>query len=581
MDDPTVSDRIVGYKPILAIVVFLLTNVAVMFPFNIRIPYKLAGRRRHIKLSTTVIAPPLGVLLLLASRAIDGTTLKRGILGADGIKPIDIMALFISLAYISISLDATGLIRFLAFFLLSKSKSGKRLYIYLYLLFFFAGVVVGNDPVVLSGTAFLAYMTRVAGIVPPTAWIFAQFSAANIASAVLVSSNPTNLVLTGAFQISFTTYTANVILPSLTSAILLLPYLLWTFGSSKNSSKHVARESSQPVDGSSHPSALIPLELYTNDLPPARTALVDKGGAIFGSVLLAVTLATLLATSAAAVNVQVWSITVPAALIMLLRDIWWDVWGQRPHEVQNGRKSPSEEPRPENERATSSAVDTGEPIELRRVEHEDNTQAHTSTGAQSQAQTTPDATSRRQRSHKRSPFQSLARIPQVLPTCHLVMTRLPFFAVLFAFCMFILVQSLGSAWIAVFATWWTAWADKTGIVGAVFGMYVLTVAGCNFMGTNIGATILLARVLQQWQVDAAPTNRTVKAAIYALALGSNYGAFSATFSASLAGLLWRNILNQKGIQVRQREFSWLNIGINVVAMLGGCGVLLAQLYIRY
>lgn len=41
-------------------------------------------------------------------------------------------------------------------------------------------MIVGNDPVVLSGTAFLAYMTRVAGIVPPTAWIFAQFSAANI-----------------------------------------------------------------------------------------------------------------------------------------------------------------------------------------------------------------------------------------------------------------------------------------------------------------------------------------------------------------------------------------------------------------
>lgn len=172
-----------------------------------RIPYRLAGRKRRVKLSTTLIAPPLGVILLLATRAIDGATLTRGILGADGIKPLDIMALFISLAvrakslspqnsdmnaviadavlhilkqYISISLDATGLMRFLAFLLLSKSNSGRRLYIYLYLLFFLAGVVVGNDPVILSGTAFLAYMTRVAGIIPPTAWIFAQFSVANI-----------------------------------------------------------------------------------------------------------------------------------------------------------------------------------------------------------------------------------------------------------------------------------------------------------------------------------------------------------------------------------------------------------------
>lgn len=142
-------------------------------------------------------APLAAVLLLIAAQVIDGSILKRGILGSDGIKPIDIMALFISLAvsrrthqaeapfltfsqYISISLDATGLLRFLAFFLVSKMRSGNKLYVGLYLLFFGFGAIVGNDPVILSGTAFLAYMTRVAGITPPTAWIFSQFSAANI-----------------------------------------------------------------------------------------------------------------------------------------------------------------------------------------------------------------------------------------------------------------------------------------------------------------------------------------------------------------------------------------------------------------
>lgn len=53
-------------------------------------------RRRHIRLNYITV-PLLAVLILLASGAIDGQVLKRGIVGADGVKPINIMALFISL----------------------------------------------------------------------------------------------------------------------------------------------------------------------------------------------------------------------------------------------------------------------------------------------------------------------------------------------------------------------------------------------------------------------------------------------------------------------------------------------------
>lgn len=56
-------------------------------------------------------------------------------------------------------------------------------------------------------------------------------------------------------------------------------------------------------------------------------------------------------------------------------------------------------------------------------------------------------------------------------------------------------------------------------------------------------------------------------------------AFSASFAASLAGLLWKSILNQKGIHVTQLQFAKLNIPLNLVAMVGGCSVLIGQLYI--
>ncbi len=77
----------------------------------------------------------------------------------------------------------------------------------------------------------------------PTAWIHTQFAVANVGSAILVclhlnsesslaydaqvTSNPTNLVLAGAFNIKFINYTANVIIPVVVTAIVMLPFLLF------------------------------------------------------------------------------------------------------------------------------------------------------------------------------------------------------------------------------------------------------------------------------------------------------------------------------------------------------------------
>jgi hypothetical protein len=53
-------------------------------------------RRQYVSVNF-LSGPMISVLLLLAVKAINGTVLKRGIIGADGVEPISIMALFISL----------------------------------------------------------------------------------------------------------------------------------------------------------------------------------------------------------------------------------------------------------------------------------------------------------------------------------------------------------------------------------------------------------------------------------------------------------------------------------------------------
>ena len=64
-----------------------------------------------------------------------------------------------------------------------------------------------------------------------------------------------------------------------------------------------------------------------------------------------------------------------------------------------------------------------------------------------------------------------------------------------------------------------------------------------------------------------------------MALGVNYGAFSTAFSASLAGLLWRDILARKHIHVKTHEFARVNFPIIAIAMAVGCIVLVGEIYI--
>ena len=80
--------------------------------------------------------------------------------------------------------------------------------------------------------------------------------------------------------------------------------------------------------------------------------------------------------------------------------------------------------------------------------------------------------------------------------------------------------------------------------------------------------------------DAIDTKQA-NAAIYTLAVASNYGAFSSTISASLAGLLWVGILKEKGIHVKRSKFFLLNVPLVGAAMIASCLVIIGEVYIIY
>jgi Na+/H+ antiporter NhaD/arsenite permease-like protein len=334
----------------------------------------------------SVTAPLIADLFLLAILAIGREEVKAGTLGDNGIFPIDIMIFFVSLAYIAISIDASGLIRYLALKVLQwGGKVGHRLFFYLYAFFFSLGVFIGNDPIILSGTAFLAYMTRVSNnIKHPRAWIFTQFSIANIASAVLVSSNPTNLVLAGAFNIKFIDYTANMVVPVVVTAVVLFPFLLYIIFANEGLIPVSIKMRELPAEATLKPAVNpnIPNargladeeeNVHTNDdkgqllsLVEIMNPFLDKGGAAFGALIMSATLITVLAINAASVQTtdgeqfQVFWVTLPAAFVMLCWDLAFG-WIHRKETREISRKGRDEVERARIERAGREEMTSAQP----------------------------------------------------------------------------------------------------------------------------------------------------------------------------------------------------------------------------
>ena len=329
-----------------------------------------------------VTAPLIADLFLLAIQAIGSKEVYSGTIGANNISPIDIMAFFLTLAYIAISIDASGLIRYLAFKVLQwGGEVGHRLFFYLYAFFFLLGSFIGNDPIILSGTAFLAYMTRVSSnIVHPRAWIHTQFAIANIVSAILVSSNPTNLVLAGAFKIRFIYYTANMVVPVVCTAIVLFPFLLYIVFADDTLIPYSIKmhelpeemRQRKPVnpnipnargtaeeqeDKNDEQGKLLSLEEIMNPF-------LDKFGAAVGGIIMAATLITLLAVNAANSDnreTHVFWVTLPAAFLMLCWDLGFGWWHR--HETREIARAGREEvelARLEREEARRLAEEEGE-----------------------------------------------------------------------------------------------------------------------------------------------------------------------------------------------------------------------------
>lgn len=277
-------------------------------------------------------------------------------------------------------------------------------------------------------------------------------------------------------------------------------------------------------------------------------------------------------------GIDVWMISLPFAVAKFIYDIAWDHYCPAPMMHRRRQKDP-EEKGEQNGDVTTNPLDHNDvhrqsSIPLPATEKVNSL-------PESQLSSINTFLSKSSVSGWRTQLDSTyAQLQAHFPTFFTALPRLPFALVPFAFSQFILIQALShQGWIEVFATWLLR-ATQGEMYRTIWLIGVLGVILCNISGTNIGATILLTEVVRA----AAPSlsASTIRAAAIALAVASNIGAVSFTFSASLAGLLWKGILDQKGVKgMSQLEFAKWNVLPLIVMTVAGLSIVCAEMAVLY
>lgn len=254
---------------------------------------------------------------------------------------------------------------------------------------------------------------------------------------VLVSSNPTNLVISSASKINFIYFSGWTILPALISSLVLYPLLMFRYFRATNPT-------------------LVPRLLETPDVYP-RGELKDVRGAIFKACLLASTLIALIVSSVLVKGLYVWWVTLPAAVIAFVRDI--------SHDIKHGR-APQEF---EEDLQDDTQNLNGNGVELKDLSRNHDTSRES--GVDEDVQTG---------NHQRVTLPSMTRkFARRLPTVYSVVTRLPWPLLPFAFSFFILVESLSSSgWITVWAGWMSDVVQNND-VAAIFFVGFICILLCN------------------------------------------------------------------------------------------------------
>lgn len=197
------------------IIISTLTIVCLI----ISIIFKPTITIKNKEIQTFWIIPLIGLLFLILFKQINLELIKSSLFSDSSINPIKILILFLSISFLSISLDEAGFFKLCALKATNiKGDNQKILFISLSIIVSCLTIFTSNDIIILTFTPFICYFCKHANI-NPLPYLIGEFVFANTLSMMLIIGNPTNIYLAESFQIDFLSYFKTMLLPTLFATI--------------------------------------------------------------------------------------------------------------------------------------------------------------------------------------------------------------------------------------------------------------------------------------------------------------------------------------------------------------------------
>lgn len=178
---------------------------------------------------TFYIFPLLGAIVIFFINFDKSNEILSSFLDKTSVNPLQIIALFFSMVFISTVLDEVGFFNYLANKAIKYAHNNQKvLLLILTILTAFLTIFTSNDIIIITFTPFIIFFTKRAKV-SPVPYLFVEFVTANTWSMLLLIGNPTNIYLGETFNIDFFSYLKMMFIPTIFSGLIssLLCFLLF------------------------------------------------------------------------------------------------------------------------------------------------------------------------------------------------------------------------------------------------------------------------------------------------------------------------------------------------------------------
>ncbi len=188
------------------------------------------GKKKKFKIYPFI--PLIGGIVMIAFSSLTVKEVISCFTENTSVNPVKILVLFLSMTVYSLILDKTGFFVYISNAVLRRAgKNQFKLFLSLYAVISVLTVFTSNDIVILTFTPFICHFCSSAKI-KAAPYLIMEFVAANTWSMLLLIGNPTNIYISGAFDISFAEYLVNMALPAICAGVVSLGIMLLIFARS-------------------------------------------------------------------------------------------------------------------------------------------------------------------------------------------------------------------------------------------------------------------------------------------------------------------------------------------------------------